>query len=331
VGWSSVALIEVDIQAPKDWPTARMLQAERVTVVPSLKSLLTNEVRIASITIEKPYLAALRVPGKLLILPNLFEADKQRQTPETNGKESSRRSVAISRINLENGSMDIFDATVSRPPHKIRLEQIEAVVRDIAPANPQNRTRFEATGVAKGRSRDGQVMVSGWVAPGGKDSASHILLQGVDLVSLQPYLAKKGEARVSKGSLDLDLKSEVTNNNLNGVGKMILRQLEFAPSQNYMDTFMGAPRSAVIGFLKDHNNAINIDFTLNGDIRNPKFSLNEALSTRIAAAMAGQLGLSFKGVAESVESLSRKGLESASGAAGAIGSAFKGFFGSGKQ
>lgn len=331
VGWSSIELIGLDIQGPNGWPTARMLQAERVTVVPSLRSILTNEIRISSITIDKPYLSVLRVPGRLLILPNLFEASRRQEKPEPRSEELSRRTVVISRIALENGIMEIFDATVSQPPHKIRLEQIEAVVRDIAPAKPESRTRFEVTGTAKGKTRDGQVKVSGWVGAAARDSSSHILMESVDLVSLQPYLGKKGDARVRRGTLDLDLKSEVRNNNLDGIGKMIIRHLEFAPSQNYMDTFMGAPRTAVIGFLKDHEDAIDIDFTLTGDIRKPNFSLNETLATRVAAGMAGQLGLSLKGVAEGVETLGRKGLEGASGAAGAIGSAFRGFFGGGKQ
>jgi hypothetical protein len=47
--------------------------------------------------------------------------------------------------------------------------------------------------------------------------------------------------------------------------------------------------------------------------------------------MAGQLGVSFRGVAEGMETLGRKGLEGASGAADAIGSAFRGLFGGGKQ
>src|SRR5258705_5729227 len=92
-------------------------------------------------------------------------------------------------------------------------------------------------------------------------SRSRVALAAVDLVALQPYLVRKNEARVANGSLDLNLASEVRNNNLNGKGKVVLQDLEFAPSRGFFDTFMGLPRNAVIGFLKDHNNAIDIDFT----------------------------------------------------------------------
>jgi hypothetical protein len=90
---------------------------------------------------------------------------------------------------------------------------------------------------------------------------------------------------------------------------------------------MGLPRDAVISFLKDNNNAIDVDFTLTGNTKNPNFSLNENLSTRIATAMAGQLGVSIMNVAEGVGSLGRRGMEGASSVADGIGSAVKRLFG----
>ena len=119
-------------------------------------------------------------------------------------------------------------------------------------------------------------------------------------MALQPYLVKKNEAKVTNGTLDLNLDSEVRNHNLDGKGKFVLKDLEFAPSRGFFDTFMGLQRSAVIGFLKDNNNIIDVDFTLKGDTSNPNFSLNENLSTRIATGMAGKLGVNIKGAAESL-------------------------------
>jgi hypothetical protein len=48
--------------------------------------------------------------------------------------------------------------------------------------------------------------------------------------------------------------------------------------------------------------SVAVDFTLKGDTNNPNFSLNENLSTRIAASMAGTLGVNIKNVAEGVGS-----------------------------
>ena len=91
---------------------------------------------------------------------------------------------------------------------------------------------------------------------------------------------------------------------------------------------MGMPREAVVASLKNKDNRIVLSFVLEGDIDNPRFSLNEALSTRLAFSMAETLGVSLGGVATGVGGLGQKGVEAA-------GEATKGavqqLFGGGKR
>jgi Domain of Unknown Function (DUF748) len=324
VNWFSIELVGLSIDGPKGWPAARTFEAERVTIVPDLRTLFTDKIGIASIVVEKPYLSVLRLPGKLVMVPSLMERDGNKRNGGSS--QASTRAVMISTIKLKDGSLDLYDATVSRPPLKTRMEEIEAVIREVA-APASEKTHFDLDGIVKGVKRDGRAKVSGWVGPGARDSSSRIVLEAVDLVALQPYLVKKNEAQVAKGSLDLKLASEVRNNNLDGKGKVILHDLEFAPGRGYFDTFMGLPRNAVISFLKDNNNAIDVDFTLKGNTRNPNFSLNERLSTRIATAMAGQLGVSIQNVAEGLGTLGRKGMEGAGAVVEGVGSKVKRLFG----
>ena len=299
VNWFSIELSGLSIDAPKGWPAERTLEAERVTIVPDLRSLLTDQIRISSIVVEKPYLPMLRTPGKLIMVPSLTKREgSQKETPSGQAGATSQ-AVMISTIEFKDGSLELHDATVSRPPLKTKIVQIDAVIRDIA-APTSGRTRFDLSGIVKGVKRDGRAKLSGWVGPGARDSSSHIALVAADMVALQPYLVKKNEAKVTNGTLDLNLDSEVRNHNLDGKGKFVLTDLEFAPSRGFFDTFMGLQRSAVIGFLKDNNNIIDVDFTLKGDTSNPNFSLNENLSTRIATGMAGKLGVNIKGAAESL-------------------------------
>jgi hypothetical protein len=324
VNWFSIELLGLSIDGPKGWPAARAFEAERVTIVPDLRTLFTDKIGISSIVVEKPYLSVLRLPGKLVMVPSLMERDGNKRNGGSS--ENSTRAVMISTIKLKDGSLDLYDATVSRPPLKTRMEEIEAVIRDVAtPAS--DKTHFDLDGIVKGVKRDGRAKLSGWVGPGARDSSSRIALEAADLVALQPYLVKNNEARVAKGTLDLKLASEVRNNNLAGKGKVVLQDLEFAPGRGYFDTFMGLPRNAVISFLKDNNNAIDVDFTLKGNTSNPNFSLNESLSTRIATAMAGQLGVSIKNVAEGLGTLGRKGMEGAGSVVEGVGSAVKRLFG----
>jgi Domain of Unknown Function (DUF748) len=328
VNWFSLDVFGVSITAPEGWPTGRTFRAARVRIIPNLQTILTDQIHISSIVFERPYVSVMRTSGKWILFPGLTETrDRKKKNTEAGGANLSPRAVTISKIELQDGVVDFFDATVTRPPLKTRLERVDAVIGDVAIPWSKTRTRFELAANVKGIRRDGRAKVSGWLGPAQGDSSSQITLYAVDLVSLQPYLVRIGEAQVRKGTLDLRLNSEVRANRLDGKGKIIIRDLEFAPSRGYLETFMGIPRSAVINFLRNNENAIDVDFVLTGDTSNPRFSINEAIATRVAMGMAAELGVSIRSLAEDFGNLGRRSVEGAAGVAEGVGSVLKGLFG----
>jgi Domain of Unknown Function (DUF748) len=332
VNWFSLDLYGVSIAAHKEWPTENTFRAARVRIIPSLQTLLTDQIHISSIVFERPYASVMRTSGKWVLFPGLTETrDRKKKNTEAGGANFSPRAVTISKIELQDGVVELFDATVTRPPLKTRLERVDAVIGDVAVPWLKARTRFELSAIVKGIRRDGQVKASGWLAPTHGDSSSQITLLAVDLVGLQPYLVKMGEAQVRRGTLDLRLNSEVRANRLDGKGKIIIRDLEFAPSRGFLETFMGIPRSALINFLKNNENAIDVDFGLTGDTSNPRFSINEAIASRVAMGMAAELGVSIRDLAEDFGTLGRRSVEGAAGVAEGVGSVLKSFFGGHKQ
>ena len=331
VNWFSLDVFGVSITAPKDWPTGRTFRAARVRIIPSLRTLLTDQIHISSIVFERPYVSVMRTSGKWVIFPGLTEAREGRKNAEASRSNFSPGAVTISKIELQDGVVELFDATVSRPPLKTRLERLDAIVRNVTAPSLQARTHIESAAIVKGIRRDGRAKVSGWVEPNRGDSSSQITLDAVDLVSLQPYLVKIGEAQVRKGTLDLRLNSDIRADRLDGKGRMIIRDLEFAPSRGYLETFMGIPRSALINFLKNNENAIDVDFVLTGDTSNPNFSINEAIATRVAMGLAAELGVSIRGLAEDLGRLGRRSVEGAAGVAEGVGSVVRGLFGAARK
>ena len=327
VNWFSLEVFEVSIAAPRDWPTGHSFRAARVRIIPNLRTLLTDQIHIASIFFERPYISVMRTSGKWVLFPGLTETRDGKKNIGTGRADFSSPTVAISKIELQDGVVEFFDATVSRPPLKTRLERVDGVIRDIAVPWLETKTHFELAGLVKGMRRDGRARAAGWVGPARRDSSSQITLDGVDLVSLQPYLVRMGEGQLRKGILDLRLNSEVRANRLNGQGKIIIRDLEFAPSRGYFETFMGIPRNVVISFLKNHQNAIDVDFVLTGDTSNPSFSINEAIATRLAMGMAAELGVSIRSLAENFGALGRRSVEGVAGVVEGAASVLKGLLG----
>jgi hypothetical protein len=78
----------------------------------------------------------------------------------------------------------------------------------------------------------------------------------------------------------------------------VLNHLQLSEGGNPLDTFMSIPTKAAIAALKDRRDQIKLDFVLDGNLRDPKFSLNESLSKKLAAGFAKALGVSAEGVAK---------------------------------
>ncbi|RJG02462.1 DUF748 domain-containing protein [Noviherbaspirillum sedimenti] len=317
VGWSAIEVRDLRIRAPRDWPAQDTLQAARIIIVPDLRGLLSDRsrVHIHSITIDDAYLSVLRTrSGRLRLLPSLLETKKDQgdgAVPSNGAIE-----VAIGKVELRGGRVEFFDASVKQPAHRMRLEQLHASVEQLQVPSLAGRTGVTVDGVIKGVRRDGRLAVSGWLELAAKNSQLNSRLVGVDLVALQPYLIKAAETGVKRGTLEMQLQSTVKANRLHAPGKLTLTDLELREKSGAVGTFMGLPRQAVVAGLKDRNNRITIQFTLEGKLDDPRFSLNENFAKSIGAATAGLLGISIEGLAKHLGNAPQ-----------AIGSAIKNLFG----
>jgi len=151
-------------------------------------------------------------------------------------------------------------------------------------------------GVLKGGRGDGRIGVEGTVDPAANEVRLVAKLRRADLGALQPYLLRAGETGVQGGLLDLDIKAAVTGRQLRAPGTLTLSELEITPGP----PFMGLPALAASTLLKDRKGRVSMQFVLEGDIGDPRFSLNEQLSERIASALAGVLGISVESLVKSV-------------------------------
>jgi uncharacterized protein involved in outer membrane biogenesis len=67
VGWFTVEIKGLRIKGRQGWPAADTLRVERVVIAPSLRSLLSDTIRISSITVVRPYLSALRTCFEVIV------------------------------------------------------------------------------------------------------------------------------------------------------------------------------------------------------------------------------------------------------------------------
>jgi len=296
VGFSAIEVLDLRIKAAKGWPAEDELRARRVSVTPDLAALLSRNFRVSSIEIEEAYLSMLRrKDGKVLVLPSLLEAAAQ---PKAAGQKDgeSLPEIVLGSIVLQNSAIEFFDATVRQPAHKMRLEKVKARVGPLLLPKMTGRTTIELDGVVKGVQRDGQLSIRSSAELATRNSETKARLRGMDLVAFQPYLIKAADTGVKRGTLDLDLDSTVRDNRLHAPGTVTLSGLELAGSGG----FLGMSQNTLVSSLKDKEGRITAKFVLEGNLADPKFSLNESFSGQIGLAVGKTLGVSLEGLAKGV-------------------------------
>ena len=110
-------------------------------------------------------------------------------------------------------------------------------------------------------------------------------------------------------------------------GNAVLKDLEFQSGRGAGNQFMGVPSSLVIEYLKTSDNEIPVAFVVEGDLDNPKFSLQEEFVAAMTIALAGKLGFSIEGVAKSLLGGSVKGSGNVGSSVKGIGEGLKKLFG----
>jgi uncharacterized protein YhdP len=312
--WNAVEIHQLRLRAGAHWPTTDELRAERIRIEPDWRSVFSRQIRIARIVVSNGYLSTLRsTEAGLRLLPSLLK-----QTG-TAGDRAKLPSLRVDRIELADCTMELYDASVRRPPHRIRLEHLQSTIGPVALPDLTGQTRLDLQGVVQGPKTDGRLDIAGWIEVASRDSALKARLRGVDLLALQPYLIKATETGVRSGTLDLDLDVTVKQQHLHAPGLVTLHRLELTEGSR----FLGLPRSAILALMKDGRQDIALRFDLDGRLDDPKFRLNENLAARMGASLASSLGISFEGIARGAETVGT----AVGSAAQGVGKAFKGLFG----
>lgn len=303
IGLSGVRLTNVHLHAPKGWPAGDTLRADQITIEPDLPDLLKKRIHVRSVVVDGFTLTVLRTEsGGLQVVPNLRQSLNTAPASETEVSTFAGQDKLIDHIEFTHGTFEFYDETVRHPAYKIAVENAHATVDHLHLPALTDPTMVAAKGEIKGPQHTGTVSFSGWIKIASKDSQTNTELRSVDIVTLDPYLLTKISAKtpVAGGTLDMTVNATVHNEQLHAPGVVTLNHLQLAESGDPLDTFLSLPTKAAVAALKKHDDKITLHFDLDGNLRDPKFSLNESFATKLSSGFADALGVSVKGVAKGV-------------------------------
>jgi Domain of Unknown Function (DUF748) len=302
VGLTSVHLTHVVLKAPPGWPAGEPLRADEITITPDVRDLIARRMHIREVVVRGFDMAVLRTKdGSLNLLPNLRETLNRGDQPGGTGTAPPiPREKLVDRIRFEQGNFHFYDMTVGPPPFKVTVSNANATVDNLHLPTLAEPTNVSVRGSLKGPAHTGTVTFDGWIKIASRDSQTTSTLRGVDIAMLDPYLLKKAgtRAQVTGGTVDLTIESTVRNYHVHAPGTVTIHNLQLAETDNPLETFMSIPTRAAVAALRTHNGDISLHFVLDGDLRDPKFSVRDGILARVGEGFAKALGVSVEGVAK---------------------------------
>ncbi len=288
-----VSLAHIEIDGPRikasraGWPTPDEFRADRVRVSPDLRSLLSGTIVIRSISVDNAAVTALRSRDGMKILPALLDAANKAPKGEPKAASSSGPRVNIDRITLINSRVDFFDATVAAKPLHIPLDQIALTLKDLQLPAMDEAVALQLQARVAGQ---GRLDLTGSLVPADMASDMRLKLSAVPVELLEPYLFRGRAGEVKGGSLALDLHAKVVQRKLNAPGHMTLTQLELGGLSGFAREALAAFARAK-GLDADTKRPVDLDFTLQGNLDDSRFSLNDTIYAQGGLAVLKLIGL----------------------------------------
>lgn len=300
LGLTGLTVRDLHVAAGPGWPADEELHAGVVRVRPDLASAFGGAWRVQRIEVEDARLVLLRTrDGRLRLLPSMLESAPA-ATPAAAASAAPTK-VLIDHVELRHAQVDLFDASLKLPrPHRVQLADLNASLDTLAVPAFDQAIKIDLEAVFKGPAHDGRLALKGKLTPATKDAQMHGELRGADLLALQPYLLKVADGGVKKGRLDLEMDARVQARKLKAPGHLTLTGLELNEGSGVMGRFAGMSRQAALAALRKQDR-IELNFTLEGRLDDPGFSVNDSLAMRFATGLADALGVSMEGVVEGVE------------------------------
>ena len=295
VSLKDITITDLKLKASAGWPARHVLTAARVVIAPDLGSFTSGLLRINRIRIERATLAVLRDrTGKLRILPSFTE--KVSATGKSSTAAVPASAVLIESIELKDSTISFFDEEVRSPPLQVNLANVEARITNLRVPELSGKSTIDIKANVSGPTQRGTLAIVGNMEFATRNGNINTTLRDVEIAALEPYLIKAAETGVRKGTFDLDLAANVEAQRLTAPGKLVLKGLELRSSDTTASTFMGMPRDAVINLIRERNGHIDVPFTLEGNLNDPRFALDSAFKARLAIATAGALGITITGL-----------------------------------
>jgi len=200
--------------------------------------------------------------------------------------------LAIGQLSIEKSESITFEDRTLATPFEISLRNLVVSLKDFDSQQPNKPTSIK---LDSRFARHGKVKVSGSIYPF-HDQLTFKLQGEANAVDLRPtksYLEKYLGYTVKSGQLTGDLSLEADSGKLNGLANVELEQFVLVAinqkKADEMEHQLGAPLNSALALLREKNKSIHLKIPISGNINDPKFNTDDAISQILTRAVVGSI------------------------------------------
>ena len=236
---------------------------------------------ISEVRLDQPYADVLIAEDGSVNLGRVRKADAAPATEsaETAADESAAPfDVTVGRIVIENAAADFADESLPLP-FAARIEALNGDISTIATSSREP-SAVELEGKV---DEFGFVRISGSLTPLDvtRDTDLAVRFENVEIPKFSAYTVPFAGREIATGRLDLDLGYVVTDSQLLGENRIVLRDFELGAEVDHPDA-MNLPLGLAVALLKDPSGKIDIDLPVRGDLDDPEFGYGKVIASAIA-------------------------------------------------
>lgn len=235
--------------------------------IKKLSNSKKNGFKIEKTNLNKPNISI--VLAKKDIQTDLKEVQEEVKIVKKEDNKTSKTKLNIGPLNITNGIFSFEDKNLALP-FKTTITQLNGKVSEFK-NNESSTTDLSLNGVV---DQYGVAKITGVVHPNNIKFLTDINMkfQNIAMQNFTPYTAKFIGRELKSGKLDLDLKYNIEQSNLDAKNSIIITKLELGNEVQSPDA-VSLPLGIAISLLEDSNGVIDINLPVSGNVDDPQFSI----------------------------------------------------------
>lgn len=256
---------------------------------------LVGKVILNGIQIVSPVIKLTQFSDGSLNLPGLGQKP-QAQTKVPN--------IILASLRIENGRIIFTDNKVNSQGFKVVIDNINAYVSKVAFPVTSLKAKFYLFCKVKDMHNQslGSIEGNGWVDFTNKDMDAVFNIKGLEVTYFSSYYGDFFSRRLASAFLSTSSKLKAKNNNLAIATNLRLYGLVYAQEEGEVLPGINLAKNALDLFVDSQGN-LNLDFTVNTQLDNPRLSPGELKRVILDAALRNLSGQSADQLMEKVGSI----------------------------